>query len=95
MRHWSPAWKPRAYDRPPPLATPPNRALVIGQRSCPVDPGTALRWIGDLAGAAKLFSAVRHIGQAAVARIVDGYAAAVVADVESQHIGDIDLDSQS
>jgi len=54
-----------------------------------------LRWIGDLAAATNLFSAVRHISQAAAPRIVDGHSASVVNDVESQHVGDTDLDGQS
>ena len=68
---------------------------VIGQRSGPAHPRTALRWIGDLAAATDLLSAVRHIGQAAATRILDGYATTVVNDVESQHVRDINLDSQS
>ena len=59
-----------------------------------MDPGTTLGRIGDFAGAAELFGPVLHIGQAAAARIVDGYATAVIDDVEDEHVGDADLDGQ-
>ena len=60
-----------------------------------MDLSTTLNWIGDLAPATNLFRTVRHVGQSAAARIVDGQATTVVDDVERQHVGDIDLDSQS
>ena len=60
-----------------------------------MDLSTTLSWTGDLAAATNLFSPVRHIGQSATARIVDGHATPVVDDVERQHVGDIDLDSES
>jgi hypothetical protein len=38
---------------------------------------------------------VRHIGQSATARVVDGHPATVVDDVDRQHVDDIDLDGPS
>jgi hypothetical protein len=60
-----------------------------------VDLSTTLDWTGDLAAATNLFSTERHVGQSAAARIVDRHATTVVDDVECQHVGDTDLDSQS
>ena len=39
-----------------------RQVLVIGNRSGPVNPSTALRRIRDFAPATNLFSTVRHIG---------------------------------
>src|SRR5215472_8935427 len=86
-RHWSPCGRAARSGF--------RRVLVIGQRSGPANPGTARGLIGDLAAATDLFSAIQHIGKAAAARIVNGHAASVVSNVESQHVGDIDLDSES
>ena len=88
----------RAFDPPQGFPVVCSRSLqlsVITQRCGPVNPGTARGLIGDLAAATDLFSAVQHIAKAAAARIIDGHAASVVNDVESQHVGDIDFDGQS
>jgi len=60
-----------------------------------MDSSTTLRRTGDLATATNLFSTVGHIGQSATARVVDGHATTIVDNVERQHVGDVDLDSQS
>ena len=60
-----------------------------------MNPSTALGLISDLTAATDLFGAVRHIRQAATASVIRGHATTVVNDVDSQHVGNVDFDSQS